>query len=257
MPLSMQQTWSETVSFVRRESSLLIPLSLSTLALGQAGLVMVITEIRSGAAGGGLPLLIFGCWLLVTLGQLAISALVLMPGSSVGEALRRGASNLPKMAIIVVWTVMIAVLIAAPLTLLLQKGGLDPNNAAQSLRPQDLLILSPVVILAIWFSVRTLVLHAVLIDKKRSALGSLIDSFKLTKGRTGALLPVVMLFFVIGQLIQMVVALVASLLLTSIMTMLGAPVVGVALASLVAGAAAAAPSAYQSVFSALLYRKLG
>jgi hypothetical protein len=256
MPLPISQLWTETITFVRRESALLTPLMLSTLALGQAGLVMAFGEIAKGETGGIISLAMVFCWVLITLGQLAITALVLTPGMSVAEGLKRGASALPKMALIFLWTAMVLILVAAPLTFMLQKTGVDPSAAALSLKPIDLLILSPILLVAIWFSVRTLVLQAVLIDGKPTALASLLQSFRMTRGNGGSLLRVIIMFFVVGQIFQMIAAVTAGLILGGIFTQMGAPVIGAALSALVAGAAGAVPATFQSVFAALLYRKL-
>ncbi len=256
MTLPFRAYWTETTAFIRRESHLLIPLSLATLALGQTGSILIMERLTKGAAGGFLILSFIACWMLITTGQLAISGLVLTPGSSVGEALKRAVKSLPRMVVIGAWALMALMLMMIPLLLFLAKNGAGADSMAVALRPQDMLPLLPLLVVALWFSIRTIMLHAVLIDTDRPALPSLKRSFQMTKGKAAAFLSVTLMFFIGGQLIQLIVAMIATVILGGIFSAIGLPLVGNTLASFVAGAAGALPACFLSVFAAICYQHL-
>ena len=96
--LSITQAWNETVEFVRREGGLLFPVSFMLVSLPNA-LREALTP--PPPLPGQLPPA--GLWVLLIpvavvtaiIGNLAISYLALRPGSSVGEALRRGVARMP------------------------------------------------------------------------------------------------------------------------------------------------------------------
>ena len=94
--LSITQAWNETAEFVRREAGLLLPVSFMLLALPNALMELLILP---PPMPGQAPEPAFGCcssccssWP-VLIGNVAISYLAIRPGSSVGEALRRGAAH--------------------------------------------------------------------------------------------------------------------------------------------------------------------
>ena len=96
--LSITQAWNETVEFVRREAGLLFPISFMLVSLPNA----LMEALRPPPVlPGQLPEA--GLWVLLIpvivvaaiVGNVAISYLALRPGSSVGEALRRGLARMP------------------------------------------------------------------------------------------------------------------------------------------------------------------
>ena len=103
--LSITTAWNETVEFVRREAGLLFPISFMLLALPRA-LAQAVTP--PPPLPGQMPEP--GLWLLMVpviivaaiVGNVAISYLALRPGSSVGEALRRGIARLPALLVVAI-----------------------------------------------------------------------------------------------------------------------------------------------------------
>lgn len=94
--LSITQAWNEAAEFVRREAGLLFPIAFLLLALPSALLEAVTPRPAGPGQVEGL-----GLWFLVLLiafvaaivSNVAISYLALRSGTSVAEALRRGASR--------------------------------------------------------------------------------------------------------------------------------------------------------------------
>lgn len=96
--LSITRAWNEAAEFVRREAGLIFPVAFLLLALPNA-LLEAFTPPAPAPGESPEP----GLWLLLIpllglasiVGNVAISYLALRPGSSVGEALRRGAGRMP------------------------------------------------------------------------------------------------------------------------------------------------------------------
>jgi hypothetical protein len=96
--LSITQAWNETVEFVRREAGLLFPVSFMLVSLPNA-LREALTPpppLPGQLPPAGLWVLLIPVALVAAIiGNIAISYLALRPGSSVGEALRRGVARMP------------------------------------------------------------------------------------------------------------------------------------------------------------------
>ncbi len=98
---SLGTVWEETLAFLRRESALMIPVAFATFGPGQ---VMLRIAVESAALAQKVPgtppslasLLMLPAAFLVMFGNIAIAAIVLAPGISVGEALARAARGLPR-----------------------------------------------------------------------------------------------------------------------------------------------------------------
>lgn len=96
--LSITQAWNETAEFVRREGGLLFPIAFMLVSLPNA-LLEALTPaapMPGRAPEAGLWLLVFPVLVVASIvGNIAIGYLALRPGTSVGEALRRGLSRMP------------------------------------------------------------------------------------------------------------------------------------------------------------------
>lgn len=98
---SLGTVWEETIAFMRRESGLLLPVAFAIFGPGQ---ILLRIAMAAAAAPQGGPasspspeaLLILPAAVLVLFGNITISAIVLSPGISVGEALARAANGLPR-----------------------------------------------------------------------------------------------------------------------------------------------------------------
>jgi len=127
--LSLSMIWEETVAFLRRESGLLVPVALATLApaqmlLSYATAAIAVTTPQPGSASPQ-ALLMLPALLLVVYGNLTISLIALTPRISVREALLGAARRLPVtvaasllvavvfLGIVIVITVVAAILLGA------------------------------------------------------------------------------------------------------------------------------------------------
>lgn len=110
--LSLNFAWNETAVFVKREAGLLFPVAFLLVALPIAAAMALIPEARPGRMpeGGAWTVLVPLAAFVGMIGNLAISYLALRTGTSVGEALSRGARRfLPLLGA----TLMVAVALTA------------------------------------------------------------------------------------------------------------------------------------------------
>jgi hypothetical protein len=97
---SLGTVWEETIAFLRRESGLLIPIALAIYGPAQLMLDFGMQSIMTvrNTAQPELPLqalLVVPGGLMLLLGNLVVALLVIVPGISVGEALKAGLRRLP------------------------------------------------------------------------------------------------------------------------------------------------------------------
>lgn len=242
--MSIGKAWQEAVAFVAREATLLFPVALLFVALP----IVVLQEMTppeltawSAAPTGAMPPVPSSYWLallltvlLIWFGSLALFAMALRPGISVGEALRLSFARLP---VLIGTSLLAGVAIMAaliPLIFLLPYVGL--------------LI---AVIVALFVGTRLALLNPVVIDDHLGVIASLRRAWALTRGhfwRLAAFLAIItLLSAVAGSAAQ------------AIMGLLGSLIAGLDGARLAGGIASAAVTSvvqvYMLVMIARLYRQ--
>ncbi|HKY81530.1 MAG TPA: hypothetical protein VJM09_08660 [Sphingobium sp.] len=255
--MSIGKAWEEAVAFVARERSLLFPVALLFVAL--PGLIlqeMTPPELANWTmAKSALPTVPVSFWLAMLLGviiiwfgSLTLFALALRPGISVGEALRLSLDRLPVLlgtAVVVVGGLLAAVIVATMIVVALTLVA-KPAGAALAM-----LLATAIGALAIFASVRLLLLNPVVIDGSEGVMPSLRHSWALTRGHFWRLLG----FILILTLLSAIVGGAAQ----SIFGVIGRLIGGVDGARLTGGVAAAAVSTilqvYMLVMLARLYRQ--
>lgn len=242
--MSIGKAWEETVAFVAREAPLLFPVALLFVALP----VVILQEMTppelaawSAAPKGPMPPVPPSYWLAGTLtilsiwfGSLALFAMALRPGISVGEALRLSVVRLPVLAgTSLLAGAAIVVVVCIPVIFLPYVG---------------LWIAAGV---ALFAGTRLALLNPVVIDEHRGVIASLRHAWALTRGhfwRLAGFLAIVMLLSAIaGSAAQVIIGL------------LGGLIAGADGARLIGGIASAAVTSivqvYMLVMLARLYRQ--
>jgi hypothetical protein len=254
--ISMNQVWDDAVSFIRRESALLVPVALATLYVGDV--------VSSLAGGATLPterdalarVAIFAATLWSIVGQLSIISLVLKPGLSVGEALAHGGGRLGKV-------LLVALLIGAAVAVLLMPAAIAAvANGANPAIPATLQMLPgwvSVLILAtagliLWMAVRLALMNALIVDQNPGVVESIRRGFMLTKGIASRLLLVGLLYVVVLVILGKAVQFVAGSAFALLGAALGSVFVGQVLTALFTGLISTALSLVATVFLAMLYR---
>lgn len=257
--MSIGKAWEEAVAFVARESTLLLPVALLFLAVPVLLLQeMTPPELAAWSANPnrtGMPPVPGSYWitLLITVvaiwfGSLALFALALRPGISVGEALRLSGRRLPVllgtaflvgaafMAVIFV-TAMVVGIAAA-----LSKGAAALIGG---------LLFAGVGAAMLFAAVRFLLINPVVIDGTDGVIASLRQCWALTRGHFWRLLA----FMIVVLLLSVVLASAAQ----AVFGLIAGLIAGADAARLVGGIAGAAVSTvvqvYMLVMLARLYRQ--
>src|SRR5688572_19597805 len=223
--LSITQAWNETADFVRREAGLLFPISFMLLALPNALMELLIPPppMPGQAPEAGLWLLLIPLLVVAgIIGNVAISYLALRPGSSVGEALRRGAARMPALlgaAILLGIAFVVLFFIVALFVAMLVPGAM---TAAQGGTPTPamlrgilyvMLIIAPV---AIYFAARLMVMTPAAAAESGGPFVLIARSWGLTAGHVwklvGFLLLVAILVGILTAAIEAVVGILFALL---------------------------------------------
>lgn len=251
--MSIGKAWEEAVAFVQRESSLLFPVALLFIALPSVILgEMTPPELTNWAASqnrGALPsipasygLAMLLTALLIWFGSLALFALALRPGISVGEALRLSLARLP----VLIGTSFVAggalVLALILLTLI--------GMVIASLSPS---LLAPVLGVAMgavlaFVGVRLVLLNPVVIDGREGVVASLKRSWRLTQGHFWQLLGLLALLTLLS--------LIASSAAQAVFGIIGRLVAGADGARLIGSVAAAAVSTVVQVYMLVMLSRL-
>lgn len=253
MTISINQVWEDSVAFIRREIGLLLPLVLATLLVGDVILSLASAVMVPGGQNG-IPLLaglIGALWSIV--GQLAIMALVLKGGTSVGEALRLGMQRLGKVMLAGIALGIVLTLVMVPLLVALVASGYKPATPGSlaDLPPWASIYLVAFFALTIWLGARLCVLNPLLVDRNPPLFGAIRQAFSMTAGvgarLVGVILIYVVMLLVLGNAVRFV--------LGSLFSLIGGFLAEVLMA-LASGLVTTALALVAAVFVAMLYRRL-
>lgn len=255
--MSIGKAWEETVPFVSRERSLLFPVALLFVAL--PGLIfqeMIPPELAKwNMAKSSMPDVPPSFWLAMTLtiaiiwfGSLALFALALRPGISVGEALRLSFARLP--VLLGAGLAILGALLGLFIGILLIAGILSFAAKALGAALAGLLMMA-LGIVAIFVSVRLMLLNPVVIDGRDGVMASIRHSWALTRGHFWRLLGFLFILTILSAI--------AGAAAQTIFGVIGGLVGGAEGARLTGGIAAALVSTviqvYMLVMIARLYRQ--
>ncbi|NWK97130.1 hypothetical protein DM806_15925 [Sphingobium lactosutens] len=257
--MSIGKAWEEAVAFVAREASLLFPVALLFVAL--PGLIlqeMTPPELQAWFAqpkadaipamppGFGLAMLI--TIILIWFGSLALFALALRPGISVGEALRLSFARLP----VLIGTALVVVGIIVGIFAVAMLLGLIFSLASKQLGSGlSLLLAAGAVGLVFYASIRLVLLNPVVIDSQAGVMDSLRRAWALTRGHFlrlfGFLIIVMILSTIVASVAQLVVGLIGGLIAGPEGARVAGSIAGAAVSSII--------QVYMLVMLARLYRQ--
>jgi hypothetical protein len=252
---SLGTTWEEMTAFIRREGALLLPIAMATFAVG----TIIVKFALGGAAStpGMLPtsasglLLLVPALLIFVLGNLAISLVVLVPGISVGEALRRAAARMltAVLAGIVVGFVatLAGMLLMVPLGIVLMLAGVTSQiGVAAALMGVLMVVISAPMLLA----------PPVIATEPVGPIDAVKRVVTLARHNFGRLLAT----FAIVMLLSVMVNGIAGLVLASVVRLLALTLGNTELfqlfADLILAAIGAVISMGAGVYVALAYRRI-
>lgn len=256
--ISMNQVWDDAVAFIKRERALIVPLALATLLVGDVLVTLAGTSRNAETPdlGSTIVMLIGAFWSLV--GQMAIIALVLSPGMSVGEALTRGASRIGKVLLIGLVVGLGSLVVVVPFLSLLMANGINPSEpgSLQRLPGWASLIALILVAVLIWVSVRLLLLNALIVDRNPGVFAALRTAFGLTRGIASRLAVVFLVYLLVIATLGGAVKFVLGSMFALLGAAMGSPFAGAVLTALGTGVITAALSATAAIFLATLYRRV-
>jgi hypothetical protein len=260
MAIPVAALWQDTMAFVRRESALLVPLSLATLGIGDASLNLLAGVWREAMpapppTGTGLGMLLAVLWSVV--GQLAIMALALSRGGlSVGEALRLASWRLPRVVIVGITLLWAVTILLLPLLLMLTASGVDlgtPNPKIPPLASFYGFLISGIIV---WIGVRLAPMNAAIVDRNPTVLAAFRDTFRLTRGHAAILLGLAALYLLAWVLGTSIATGLVGLIFIPASAALGIPFAGKVMVALGGAMVASGLGMIAAVFMAKLYRHL-
>jgi hypothetical protein len=259
MPLSVTPIWDETIAFVRRELSLLLPLSFATLAIGDAGVTLVSDRINAAGQAGvsGLVWTGFILAILLTLtGQLAISALTLSGGMSVAEAIKKGVDRLPKLLLVSLVVGLIATAFIIPLLVGLETNGFTIETPAEQWPWWAQLYLLLFIGVLAWFGTRMLTVSAVIVDQNPKLGGTIRTAFRMTEGHFLRLFALLVLYMAVFLIATNAGSSVIGIIFGLVGKTLSIPYLGKLMAALGGGMVSAIIGMVSTVFTTKLYQRL-
>lgn len=183
--VSIEESFGWAQRFIAREWRLVLPVAFAFITLPWLAVELLAPGLKLGQmtfdpAGDPRPMLIALCWslpliLLGSLGGLAITALALSPGISVGEAIRLAARRLPVMigAVLLMMVALMAAAIVA--AILLQASGADALRLQASLS-------GIVVVMVLAAAVRLAPLAPLIVDRGLRPVAALRATWALGRG---------------------------------------------------------------------------
>ena len=258
MSISMSAIWDESAALIRRESHLMVPVALATVGIGSviSGFTQPETPAAGLGASGAFGFVIGN--ILSLIGNLAMMALALMPGMSVGESLRLAVARMPKMIGIVALFLIALIVMMIPIAIIIKMSGapISANMTAKDLPAVAVLSALIVGAVLLYVSARLLTLSATVVDRNPPVIEAIKSSFAATRGIAAKIVGVVVLFFVVTLVVSGAAASISGILFGMLGKAVGAPLLGKGLTVLVTGMVSALLSIVSTVFAAMLYRKL-
>lgn len=255
---SLGTVWEETIAFLRRERALLIPVALAIF--GPAHLLLAFAMVGADPAtmadkASPQTMLVFPALLLALLGYLAISLLVLVPGITVGDALRRAIRAFPRtigtgVLMVAAWVaVALAVVVSATLGIMLFRSGV---RAADLTDVFSFLVIVPMLVIV----VRMLLYVPVLAIEDRKPVDAVRRIWALGQNNIVRFIGVWILFLFVNILVKTIDMLVFGSVFRLLALGIGdAELIGVVQALLSAGLQAML-SLGMTVYLAFIYRRL-
>jgi hypothetical protein len=260
--LSLSTAWNETASFVKREAALLFPIGFLLVALPLA----ILTAVTPAAPRGQMPEA--GAWLGIAplafilgfIGNIAISYLALRPGTSVGEALARGARRfLPLLGATLIFILgLCAVLFVLAIVVAGFMGGVRPGtpDPAAVAGPAALLLALVLLPLILFLATRFLLVTPVAAAEEGGPIAILRRSWALTRGRFWALLGFLLLLGILVGVVSLAATAVSGSLIALLSGSLRPGSVGGILMLLVATVLNTLFSVFMTTIVARLYAQL-
>jgi hypothetical protein len=259
MAISMSSIWDETVVLLRRESALMVPLALATIGIGSAVSSLAQGTIQK-AGGEGVSGLIYFALLMATIltlvGNLAVTALALRPGMSVGEALRLGLTRLPKMVAISILFGLVVTLMVIPLAVILIASGVDIQAKMPDVPPLAMLYALVAIAALFYLGARMFTVNALVVDKNPPVVETIKQTFAATQGLAGKIIGVTILFLVVAIVFGGATTTIFGAAFALIGKMIGSPFAALMMTALVGGMVSAGLSLISTLFAARLYTNL-
>jgi hypothetical protein len=254
----MNQAWEDAIAFIKRESALLVPLALATLLVGD-----VVGALARPVNPGTQPSLLANFAVLAATiwsiaGQLAIIALVLKPGSSVGEALRAGVARLGKVLLVALLLGVGLTIAMLPVVAALVSSGFNPAvpDSVRNLPAWAVVYMGFLAIVVMWFAARLILINPLLVDRNPGPLDAIKTGFGLTRGIVAQIIVVLIVYLVVLVIMLNAVRFVAGSLFALLAGAVGSPFFGKVLTALASGLVATVLSLVAAVFVAMLYRRV-
>jgi hypothetical protein len=256
--IAMTVIWDESVAFINRERALLVPLGLATCVLGDAGTSLALPALQASGDQGNTFALVGAVisGLISMSGQLAVTAMVLRGCISIGEALRLGWSRLPKLILIGIVFVSVALLAMLPFILMLVTSGVDLTSAKPNLPGWAALFFIGFAVFSVWVAARLITLTPHIVDRNPPMLSAIRTSFSQTKGHTAKIIGVFALYMIVAIVIGFVARLVLAGPLIFLGNMIGAPAAGAVLGAVAASVVGGGLAMVAAIYIAHLYRRL-
>jgi hypothetical protein len=254
----MNQAWEDAIAFIKRESALLVPLALATLLVGDV--VGALARPASPSAQSSLlanfAVLAAAIWSIV--GQLSITALVLKPGSSVGEAIASGMRRLGKVLLVALLLGVALALAMLPVVVALVSYGFNPAvpDSVRNVPTWAAVYTGVLAVVTLWFAARLMLINPLLVDRNPGALEAIKTGFGLTRGIVAQIIIVLTIYLVVLVIMLNAVRFVAGSLFALLAGAVGSPFLGSVLTALASGIVASALSLLAAVFIAMLYRRV-
>ncbi|NNC46947.1 MAG: hypothetical protein HKO13_00745 [Sphingomonas sp.] len=269
--LSISKAWDDSRPIIANDGNLMFAVALATIVLPGTLLFMmdptagdITAQSSEAAADWSMFLVSLIGGLIGIIGSIAISYLALTPGTTVGNALRRGLKRfwvtIGAVLIMMVPLVIVAIF-AALVTVVAGGGDLEAMSRAssgelESMSGTVLAIVLLIVVVAVILAVRLSLLTPIIATEEHGPLQSLLRSWHLTKGHFWRLLAFFLLVAIGALLVLGGIGLIATLALALIFGDPEPMSIGALAYGLVSTVLQAAVTVVYLVMVARIYRQL-
>ncbi len=252
MTISLSKLWDETFAFARNERGLLLPLAFATCGLANMSNEIILNQAAATGTRGLAALGIFATFLLSLVGQLAIMALALAPGSSVAEALQKATRTLPRSLLLFAIGVGCVLIAAIPFVAILQATGSDLTVQPPKISGAGALLILITSLMLTWLAARLVTVLPRLVATESKVGEALRQEFTRTKPVAGKLFALLALV----SFASLIMISAAGSAAGAVVALVTTPAFGKLAAALAAGVVSALLAVYMNVFIVRLYQDL-
>lgn len=252
--MDLNPAFDDTMTFIKREYRLILPIAVGTIGLSVLllGMVLPASNTHGMIEPGPWMWWLIPVAIVSGIGRLGLAALKLLPGLSVGEAMALGARNVAALIAVMAAMFFLTIIAISILAIIMMALLASPPNAASV---QALILSLPLMLL---IGARLALVESALVDRHpgETLFAPVVRAFRLTKGYSWRIALIMMAAGIVYILLLFTVTAVFGSIFMLLGRLVGDPAIGEILTRLMTALFISAFFASFAILMASVYQRL-